>query len=236
MFIQKFSFLLVVNNSALNHGGHAFVERGSINVNEHSEVNFTGNIAQMHGGTFYQSLAGLLSVESYSKLMLSNNSASQGGSLYLSASATVNIGNNSVLLFINNTASDCGRAVYTSDQFGMPCFLVLLSYSSAVIFQANIAKSRIGVDIYGASIRSSECAQYSKQIDTLSYCGNKLKANITFIPSNHNSSLISDSVSSDPKRVCLCDSHGSPQCANLSKIFVIGPGLYSGESFNLSFI
>ena len=101
--------------------------------------------------------------------MLSNNSASQGGSLYLSASATVNIGNNSVLLFINNTASDHGGAVYASDQFGIPCFLVLLNYSSAVIFQGNTAKNGTGVDIYGASIRSSECAQYSKQTNTLSY-------------------------------------------------------------------
>ena len=112
------------------------MDRGSINVNEHSEVNFTANVVQMQGGALYQSLAGLLSVESYSKLMLRNNSASQGGSLYLSASATINIGNDSVLLFINNTASDLDRggAVYASDQFGMPCFLVLLSYFSAVIF------------------------------------------------------------------------------------------------------
>ena len=119
-------------------------------------MSFTANVAQMQGGAFYQYLAGALSVESYSKLILSSNSASQGGSLYLSASATVNIGNDSVLLFINNTASDRGGAVYASDQFDMPCFLVLLSYSSAVIilFQGNTAKSGIGVDIYGASIRT----------------------------------------------------------------------------------
>ena len=232
IFIQMFSFLLVGNNSALSHGGGTLVHSGSVNVSEHSEVNFTANVAQMQGGALYQSLAGLLSVESCSKLMLSNNSASQGGSLYLSASATVNIGNDSVLLFINNTALDCGGAVYASDQFGTPCFLVLLSYSSVVIFQGNTAKSGIDVDIYGAIIRSSKCAQYSKQTNTLSYCGNELKANIIFIPSNHNSSLISNSVSSDPKQVYLCDSHGSPQCANLSKIFVIGPRLYSGEPFN----
>ena len=58
------------------------------------------------------------------------------------------------------------------------------------------------MDVYGANIRSSACAAHSKLIRTLPYCGNK--ANINFMPSNLNRSL--SSVSSDPKRVCLCDS------------------------------
>ena len=67
IFIQMFSFLLVGNNSALSHGGGALVHSGSVNVSEHSEVNFTANVAQMQGGALYQSLAGLISVESHSK-------------------------------------------------------------------------------------------------------------------------------------------------------------------------
>ena len=54
------------------------------------------------------------------------------------------------------------------------------------------------------------------------------------MPSNLNSSL--SSVSSDPKRVCLCDSNGYPQCAILSKIFVNGLRVYSGEPFNFSLV
>ena len=57
---------------------------------------------------------------------------------------------------------------------------------------------------------------------------------LAFIPSNLNSSL--SSVSSGPKRVCLCDSNGYPQCATLSKIFVNGLKVYSGEPFNLSLV
>ena len=40
-------------------------------------------------------------------------------------------------------------------------------------------------------------------------------------------------VSSDPQRVCLCDSNGKPQCANLSHIFT-NINIYRGETFTLS--
>ena len=39
-------------------------------------------------------------------------------------------------------------------------------------------------------------------------------------------------VSSAPRRVCLCDSDGKPQCANLSQIFV-NVSVYRGETFSL---
>ena len=125
--------------------------------------------------------------------------------------------------------------MYTNVQFNLPCFLAITSYSGAVRFQGNVAKSGIGMDIYGASIRSSACAAhsvFSKQINTLPYCGHE--TNISFIHSNRNSSL--SSVSSGPKRVCLCDSNGYSQCVILSKIFVSGLRVYSGEPFNLSLI
>ena len=96
--------------------------------------------------------------------------------------------------------------MYINIQFELPCFIVLLSYSSEVIFHENVAKSGIGFDVYGASVRSSACSAYSKQIKTIPYCGNK--ANISFLPSNLNSSL--SLVSLGPKRVCLCDSNGYP--------------------------
>ena len=40
-------------------------------------------------------------------------------------------------------------------------------------------------------------------------------------------------LSSAPKRVCLCDSHGKPQCANISYIFT-NVSVYRGETFTLS--
>ena len=40
------------------------------------------------------------------------------------------------------------------------------------------------------------------------------------------------SVSSDPLRVCVCDSHGVPQCANTEFIY-FNRGLHPGEQFTI---
>ena len=230
------SILFIGNNSVTTHvGGSILMISSYLNASEHSEVKLFNNLAHLQGGAIYMSLGGNISIDSHSILTFINNSASQGGALYLPESATVNIGNNSVISFTNNTAIHRGGAIYANVQFYLPCFLAITSYSGAVIFQGNAANSGIGMDIYGASIRSSACAAHSvfaKQINTLPYCGHE--TNISFIHSNSNSSL--SSVSSGPKRVCLCDSSGYPQCANLSKIFVSGLTVYSGEPFNLSLI
>ena len=49
-----------------------------------------------------------------------------------------------------------------------------------------------------------------------------------------NSSL--SPVSSNPKRVCLCDLNGKPQCANISSMFVNWFRVYRGELFNISVV
>ena len=84
--------------------------------------------------------------------------------------------------------------------------------------------------IYGASIQSDKC-RHSEAFQK-PYCGND-KVNISYMPNISNSF---SPVSSEPKRVCLCDLNGRPQCANLSKIIVNGFGVYSGESITLSLV
>jgi predicted outer membrane repeat protein len=228
------SVLIVVNNSALNYaGGSVFMLNSKLDIIKNSELNFTDNIAHFQGGAIHQALGGGISVASHSVIRFINNSANQGGALYLSESATLNVGNDSIVIFANNLASDHGGAIYANFLFDLPCFLVLKSSSGAVIFQENVAKTGIGMDVYGASIRSSTCDALSKQRKSFSYCRNRTKISITHSnASNRNLS----SVSSEPKRVCLCDSNHYPQCAVLPQIFVTGLKIYSGESFNLSLV
>ena len=158
LFIYK-SVLFIRNNSALSYaGGGIFMYRSNISVNEHSEIYLAANLAHLQGGAIYQLLGGFLSIDSHSILTFCNNSASQGGAVYLPPSATINVGNDSVVLFVNNSVSHRGGAVYANFQFDLPCFLVLISYSGVVIFEGNVAKKGIGMDVYGASIRSSACA------------------------------------------------------------------------------
>ena len=228
------SILFIGNNSALTYaGGSIFMLNSKLDIIEYAEVSFTDNLAYLQGGAIYQALGGCISVASHSVLRFTNNFANQGGALYLSESATLNVGNDSVIMFTDNLASDRGGAVYANFHFDLPCFLVLMSYSSVVMFQENTAKSGIGMDVYGASIRSSTCDVLSKQLKSFSYCRNE--ANISFIHSNVSNTSLSP-VSSEPKRVCFCDSNQHPQCAILSQIFVTGLKIYSGESFNLSLV
>ena len=200
----------------------------SLRVSKNSKIFFTANHAPLQGGAVYLSLGGNISIDS-SSLMITYNSANLGGALYLTASATLSIASDSVVLFGYNTATERGGAVYANVELGLPCFLIITNYSSEVKFEGNIAKGEIGMDVYGAGIRSSVCAENSKEMGTLPYCGTD-KANITIIPSGLSS------VSSGPKRVCLCDSDSYPQCANMSEIFVYGLTFYSGEPFNLSLV
>ena len=228
------SILFIGNNSALTYaGGSIFMLNSKLDIIEYAEVKFTDNLAYLQGGAIYQTLGGCISVASHSVLRFTNNFANQGGALYLSESTTLIVGNDSVVMFTDNLASDRGGAVYANFHFDLPCFLVLMSYSSAVMFQENTAKTGIGMDVYGASIRSSTCDVLSKQLKSFSYCRNE--ANISFIHGNVSNTSLS-SVSSEPKRVCFCDSNQHPQCATLSQIFVTGIKIYSGESFNLSLV
>ena len=71
-----------------------------------------------------------------------------------------------------------------------------MSNSSGVTFQESKAISGVGMDIYGASIRSSTCDVLSKQLKSFSYCKNE--SQISFTHSNVSNTSLS-SVSSEPK-------------------------------------
>ena len=231
--VKKHSVLYFLNNSAIHEaGGGIFMSSGSISISYHADVRFINNSATLQGGGIYQSSGVDISVSKNSNLSFYNNSARQGGALYLLPSATVELGSKSITLFINNSASDVGGAVYAYVHSDLPCFLVLKSYSSVLKFQGNSAKSGAGMHVYGASFKSNKCI-YSKLFTTRAYCGEDMSINISFVP--YLKSSLSP-VSSDPKRVCLCDLNGRPQCASLSNIFVNKFRIYPGESFNVSVV
>ncbi len=79
-----------------------------------------------------------------------------------------------------------------------------------IIFKDNSAANG-GSNIYGTSIKSNclvspdgQNASYEVQAD--------------FFQFDKSSKINHSSVSSNPKRVCLCDDNGIPMCANLSYI------------------
>ncbi|MCG8621563.1 MAG: hypothetical protein MJE68_06125, partial [Proteobacteria bacterium] len=199
------------------------------------------NSAQRKGGAIciQEGVHPSIIVGNYSELLLFNNSAFQGGALYSTMPSLLmtTVGYQSSIQFVNNTEFEVGGAVYF--QSSQPCIFMItdLDYSDKVSFIGNYAQRGVGQHMYGASVRDGSCSR-----DTIifmnrqgkSHCflpdeDSYRKLNISFDP-GLNETL--SPVSSAPQRVCLCDSNGKPQCADISYIFT-NTSVYRGETITL---
>ena len=215
-------------------GGAIFITYGSININTNKSLKFITNSAQVNGGAIYIE-AGVrpsIIVGDYSKLFFFNNSAFQGGALYntMPSLLMTTVGYQSSIQFVNNTAFDVGGAVYS--QSSQPCIFMITDYSAKISFTGNYAQRGVGHHMYGASIRDRSCSAYfitfvNKQGKP--HCPGNDHDDISFDP-GLNETL--SPVSSAPQRVCLCDSNGKPQCANISYVFT-NTSVYRGETITL---
>lgn len=177
------------------------------------------------------------------------NFGSAGGALHLTT-ATMHLDNSTSLTFENNTASNVGGAIYVEElrqqnildetftnsltPFTNPreCFYQLTynvipedrnQLNIAVVFKNNSAHNG-GDNIYGASLKDQCTVTPDKH--TRSY---QIESELFDF---HSRSL--SSVSSNPRRVCLCE-NGEPQCSNPNYIFK-KIQTTSGEKFNLSVV
>ena len=166
--------------------------------------------------------------------MFDSNIAIQGGALNLFFSR-VFFSKNSNITFINNTAKSVGGAIYVErfpDVFSIipRCFYgytkLKMSTKAPMLYFNNNTAGYGGEDIYGASAHE-QCDMST----TPNMFENGTSSMFHF---NSNQSSLS-SISSDPKRVCLCDETGYPQCENLSYVFSTDER-YPGERFNISVV
>ena len=179
--------------------------------------------------------------------VFSNNVGNAGGAIRMSES-TIWLDYNTNITFSNNTAGTVGGAIYVQE-FTTPnfldavaainepsppdCFYRLmfnaganghnLSLSALVNFEHNSAKMG-GDDIYGSSLKGDCSITPDKQ--TRSY----QVQNEIF----HFYDVGLSSVSSDVRRVCLCE-NGLPQCDSMAHIFKT-ISVTPGEKFNLSMV
>ena len=197
----------------LIYGLHSMHIEDSIFANNH------GTSVSAHDSKF--SLEGVVEFE--------NNSAKRGGALALYTSV-LKLSMVVEVHFCNNRASEFGGAIYVENpsfdfitNINRPCFYHLSwgfdPSDFNLLFMNNTAKKG-GDNIYGAQLKG-KC-----MVNALDY---NVRSIFTFVPNNTLSP-----VSSIATRVCLCDSGGNPQCANMSKIFVTDFTVYPGEFFSIS--
>ena len=173
-----------------------------------------------------------------------DNIAFQGGAISLSYSMlrlrSID-DSNTKILFVNNTATNTGGAIYVDrtisiDSYsGSSCFYEIEGVyinelkhhivNVTLVISDNVANNG-GDDIYGAT-PESKCPVTIKAKGTTGEQSSYLIQTLFFKTSSSQSS-----ISSDPKRVCLCDSSSQLMCANLSYIFY-DTTRYPGEVFSL---
>ena len=181
---------------------------------------------------------GILTIDSQSRLLLFNNYASQGGgismySLYLKFSF------NATAHLISNTATDVGGAIYALVQPSFPCFYYITAGDfglSIVELTNNSAVSGVGNHIYGGSLKSTRCdfelVDLFSFFDGGPFCLRKFESFVQFDLTPHSFS----SISSEPQRVCLCDSSNVPQCTNLTAIFFEGGSIHPGDTVTVNVV
>ena len=186
-------------------------------------------------------------------ILFANNTGIRGGAMAL-YSSTLYIRPGVNVTFVNNSALHKGGAIYVEpflapylyfdslnmlsdctspqgfdrliNQTTLPfCFYQLLDCSDCSDYNfyfANNSAENGGGDVYGASLHLSG-----------SICQTSESGNCTLTVSGVGSGL--SSVSSDPLRVCICDSTGKPQCNNTEYIHMSwDQAVHPGEMFVVS--
>ncbi len=185
---------------------------------------FEGTTVSPFVSPFVMSEVHLLMVN---KTVFKSNQGYHGGALYL-YNSRLYMTHNSTLVFDNNSAIE-GGAIYVENPmderfmhnrvYPTPSECVFnLKYNVAdgskpdnlIIFKDNSAANG-GSNIYGASIKS-DCLVSPNEQNT-SY-----EVQADFFQFDESSKINHSSVSSNPKRVCLCDDNRIPMCANISYI------------------
>ena len=165
------------------------------------------------------------------RTVFENNVARKGGGLSLINSVII-FSNGSRTVFRSNKALNVGGAIFLSHNTvhlklysggtrATKCFFELGGLDVSLNFQNNSAING-GDDLYGTYLYQICFASNDIKL-TLNYLRTLFK---TF--NSKNTSL--SAISSDPLRVCICDSTGEPQCARLDFIY-LNATLYPGERF-----
>lgn len=160
----------------------------------------------------------------YGEVLFLNNNAVLGGALSLIESI-VHLKGSCSVDFINNSAEEKGGAIFIDNN--NDCFFVAsqaaagsgyLTQSCRMKFCNNSARSG-GDHIYGTSFMS-ECQSHMLAELDAAHRNNNWKNLFAFEHPSFNNGGSMSAVSSMPSRVCLCDDHGQPACADINKIFI----------------
>ena len=184
-------------NSTGNYGGGMYLLSSILKIMANANVLFINHRALVQGGAIYLSQSTIYLAIGANLTFFNNRASDEGGAIYLRQS-TIDVANEANLDFINNTAGDKGGALYVDPGVMLhdssayfPCFLQNFAHYAAhgTLSFTNNSATNGGDDVYGGSLQACNVKNYVYGIS---------------------------SVSSDPLRVCMCESpaNDKPQCSS----------------------
>ena len=199
-----------------------------------SNVTFFGtNTLESNTDSALKCYHSTVTVTTLGKVILRNNTATKGAGMAL-YSSTLRLAPGANMTFINNTALEKGGGVYIEPSLSPflqsiyimkgtdkpSCFYELLDCTDSSRYYIHFANNSAnfgGDDAYGSAFDGSYCQHLKSR-----------KCNITV----NGASSSTSSISSDPTRVCLCNSIGQPQC----DITYMSQQASPGEEFSVNLV
>ena len=236
----------IANNMANNSGGGISLKQSRLEIK--GVCQFVNNVAVRGGGIHASSST--IAVFQPGTLQVTNNSAKFGGGIYLEVNPKLYILKNtyeqgsgvSYLMTLTGNHANYGGALYVSDDTNsgacspdIECFIqTLATYqypdknllnTENILFYENTASEQ-GPDLFGGlldrCISSPFAEVYQKQ--RIHYNGATYLGNI--------SNIDIDSISSQPVRVCFCNSEHEPDCSYQPPVTIV----QKGKAFNVSLV
>ena len=237
----------IAYNMANSSGGGISLKQSRLEIK--GVCQFVNNVAVRGGGIHASSST--IAVFQPGTLQFANNNAKFGGGLYLEVNPKLYILKNfaelySVMILTGNHAN-YGGAVYVSDDTnsgacspGIECFIQTLALYQGtsddylrfntvnILFSENTASEQ-GPNIFGGLLDRcipSPFAEVYLEQPRLHYSGATYLGNIS------NIDIDNDSISSQPVRVCFCNSEHEPDCSYQPPVIRV----QKGKAFNVSLV
>ena len=233
----------IANNIAKSNGGGISLKQSRLEIK--GMCQFVNNVAVRGGGIHASSST--IAVFQPGTLQVTNSSAKFGGGLYLKVNPKLYILKNtgvrrvSYLMTFTGNHANYGGALYVSDDTNsgacspdIECFIQTLALhqlehpllNTENIFFSDNTASEQGPNLFGGlldrCIPSPSAEVYLKQ--RIHYSGATYLGNI--------SKIDIDSISSQPVRVCFCNSEHEPDCSYQPPVIKV----QKGKAFNVSLV
>ena len=234
----------IANNVANVSGGGISLKQSRLEIEGNCQI--VNNVAVRGGGIHASSST--IAVYQLGTLQVTNNSAELGGGLYLEVNPKlyvlknipVNTPNNESIISCTGNRANYGGAIYVADDTNSgacspdnECFIQTLALHGLltqievnIFFSENIASEQ-GSNLFGGLLDRCVPSSFAEVYNTetsLNYTG------VTYLGNISNIEL--HSISSEPVRICFCNSEHEPDCSYQPPTIRV----QKGKEFNVSLV